>query len=386
MPPGRQPAAFALETLLDELAEALGLDPIELRLRNAVVEGDLAISGTPYPTIGAVEVLERIREHPLWAVRHELPENEGVGMAAGYWPGGNEPAAAVCRVNKDGTMTVVTSAVDMSGVSTGFAAIAAAAFGLDPAQVQVVVADTATGPYAGASGGSKITYTVGTAVLRAAEAAREKLLAAASEELEIAPDDLEVVDGVVRAIGAPDRSITVAEIASKALRFGGRYEPIEGHGGSAQTSGAPSVAAHLAHIRVDPETGEVTLLRHVVAQDVGRALNPALVEGQMRGGVAQGVGWALFEELAHDEEGRLVTTSFLDYAIPSAERVPEIETLIVEVPAPDGPFGAKGIGEAPVVGAPAAIVNAVAAATGVRMRELPMTAPRVWAALHERSR
>jgi CO/xanthine dehydrogenase Mo-binding subunit len=384
--PGAPPAAFALETLLDELAEALGLDPIELRLRNAVVEGDLAISGTPYPTIGAVEVLERIREHPLWAVRHELPENEGVGMAAGYWPGGNEPAAAVCRVNKDGTMTVVTSAVDMSGVSTGFAAIAAAAFGLDPAQVQVVVADTATGPYAGASGGSKITYTVGTAVLRAAEAAREKLLAAASEELEIAPDDLEVVDGVVRAIGAPDRSITVAEIASKALRFGGRYEPIEGHGGSAQTSGAPSVAAHLAHIRVDPETGEVTLLRHVVAQDVGRALNPALVEGQMRGGVAQGVGWALFEELAHDEEGRLVTTSFLDYAIPSAERVPEIETLIVEVPAPDGPFGAKGIGEAPVVGAPAAIVNAVAAATGVRMRELPMTAPRVWAALHERSR
>jgi CO/xanthine dehydrogenase Mo-binding subunit len=384
--PGAPPAAFALETLLDELAEALGLDPIELRLRNAVVEGDLAISGTPYPTIGAVEVLERIREHPLWTVRHELPENEGVGMAAGYWPGGNEPAAAVCRVNKDGTMTVVTSAVDMSGVSTGFAAIAAAAFGLDPAQVQVVVADTATGPYAGASGGSKITYTVGTAVLRAAEAAREKLLAAASEELEIAPDDLEVVDGVVRAIGAPDRSITVAEIASKALRFGGRYEPIEGHGGSAQTSGAPSVAAHLAHIRVDPETGEVTLLRHVVAQDVGRALNPALVEGQMRGGVAQGVGWALFEELAHDEEGRLVTTSFLDYAIPSAERVPEIETLIVEVPAPDGPFGAKGIGEAPVVGAPAAIVNAVAAATGVRMRELPMTAPRVWAALHERSR
>jgi CO/xanthine dehydrogenase Mo-binding subunit len=217
--------------------------------------------------------------------------------------------------------------------------------------------------------------------MRAAESARQKVLAAASQELEIAPDDLEVVDGVVRAVGALDRSITVEEIAKKALRFGGQYEPVEGHGGSAQKSGAPSVAAHLSHVRVDRETGEVHVLRHVIAQDVGRALNPALVEGQMRGGATQGIGWALFESLDHDEDGRLLTSSFLDYALPTAERVPEIETLIVEVPAPDGPFGAKGIGEAPVVGAPAAVANAVAAATGARFRELPMTAPRVWEAL-----
>ena len=379
--PGAPTAAFALESLLDELALELDLDPIEMRLRNAVVEGDTAMSGNPFPTIGAVEVLERLQEHPLWAERDSLPDDEAVGMAAGYWPGGNEPAAAVCRVDADGTMTVVTSAVDMSGVSSGFAVIAAAAFGLSPDDVRVVTADTAAGPYAGASGGSKVTYTVGTAVLRAAESAREKLLAAASQELEIAPDDLEVVEGVVQARGAPDRSVTVEEIAKKALRFGGRYEPIEGHGGSAQTSGAPSVAAHLCHVRVDHETGEVTLLRHVIAQDVGRALNPALVEGQMRGGVVQGMGWALFEELDHDEDGRLLTGSFMDYAIPRAERVPEIDTLIVEVPAPDGPFGAKGIGEAPVVGAPAAVANAVSRAAGVRLYELPMTPPRVWQAL-----
>jgi CO/xanthine dehydrogenase Mo-binding subunit len=379
--PGAPTAAFALESLLDELAQKLGLDPIEMRLKNAVVEGDVGITGTPYPTIGVVDVLERIREHPLWAARDSLPEGEGIGMAAGHWPGGNEPAAAVCRVDTDGTMTVVTSAADMSGVNTGFAVIAAAAFGLSPDKVRVVTADTSSGPYAGASGGSKVTYTVGTAVLRAAESAREKVLSAASQELEIAPDDLEVIDGVVRAVGAPDRSITVEELAKKALRFGGRYEPIEGHGGSAQTRGAPSVAAHLSHVRVDRETGEVELLRHVIAQDVGRALNPALVEGQMRGGATQGMGWALFEQLDHDEDGRLLTGSFLDYAIPTAERVPEIETLIVEVPAPDGPFGAKGIGEAPVVGAPAAIANAVAAAAGTRLYELPMTPPRVWAAL-----
>jgi CO/xanthine dehydrogenase Mo-binding subunit len=380
--PGAPTAAFALESLLDELAAKLGLDPIEMRVKNAVVEGDIGVSGNPYPTIGAVEVLERIREHPLWATRDSLPDGEAVGMAAGIWPGGNEPAAAVCRVDTDGTLTVVTSAADMSGVNSGFAVIAAAAFGLSPDKVRVVTADTTSAPYAGASGGSKITYTVGTAVLRAAEAARQKALAAASQELEIAPDDLEIVDGVVQAVGAPDRSITVEELAQKALRFGGRYEPIEGHGGSAQTSGAPSVAAHLSHVRVDRETGEVTLLRHVIAQDVGRALNPALVEGQMRGGATQGIGWALFEQLEHDEDGRLLTGSFLDYAIPTAERVPEIDTLIVEVPAPDGPFGAKGIGEAPVVGAPAAVANAVARAAGTRLYELPMTPPRVWRALH----
>ena len=280
-------------------------------------------------------------------------------------------------------MTIVTSAVDMSGVNTGFAAIAAETFGLAPEQMRVVTADTASGPYAGASGGSKVTYTVGTAVLRAAEAARDALLAAASEELEIAPADLEVVDGVVRAVGAPDRSITVEEIAKRTLRFGGRHKPIEGHGGSAQTMGAPAAAAHLAHVRVDRETGEIELLGYAVAQDVGRALNPALVDGQLRGGAVQAMGWALFEELAHDEAGRLLTGSFLDYALPTAERVPDIDTLVVEVPAPDGPFGAKGIGEAPVVPGPAAIANAVAAAVGIRMRELPMTPPRVWKALGE---
>jgi CO/xanthine dehydrogenase Mo-binding subunit len=269
----------------------------------------------------------------------------------------------------------------MSGVNSGFAVIAAEAFGLSPDRIRVVTADTSSGPYSGASGGSKVTYTVGAAVLRAAEAARVKLLAAASQELEIAPDDLEVVDGVVRAVGAPDRSITVEELAQMALRFGGRYEPIEGHGGSAQTRGAPSVAAHLSHVRVDRETGEVELLGHVIAQDVGRALNPALVEGQMRGGATQGIGWALYEQLEHDEDGRLLTGSFLDYAIPRAETVPEIDTLIVEVPAPDGPYGAKGIGEAPVVAAPAAVANAVAAALGTRLYELPMTPRRVWEAL-----
>jgi len=218
-------------------------------------------------------------------------------------------------------------------------------------------------------------------VQRAAADARERMLRIAAEELETGPEDLEIVDGHVQVVGAPNRSVSITDVAQKSLSWGSRYEPIEAHGGAAQTSLAPSSAAHLSHVRVDRETGVVTVLRHVIAQDVGRALNPALVEGQMRGGTAQGLGWALYEELVHDDDGRLMTSSFLDYAVPQAEFLPEIEALVVEVPAPDGPFGAKGIGEAPVVAVPAAVANAIARATGVRLRELPMTPPRVWAAL-----
>jgi CO/xanthine dehydrogenase Mo-binding subunit len=379
--PGAPPAAFALESLVDELAGALGLDPIDLRLRNVVQEGDAGVTGRPFPVMGARECLERIREHPAWRERERLPQDEGVGVALGYWPGGNEPASSVCRLDSDGGLTVITGAVDMTGTETGFATIAAAAFGLPLERVRVVAADTSAAVYSGASGGSKVTYTVGRAVQRAAEAARERLLRIAAEELEIAPDDLEVVDGMVRARGAPDKAISVEDIAGKTLRFGSRYEPVEGHGSTAQTSLAPSAAAHLAHVRVDRDTGVVEVLRFAIAQDVGRALNPALVEGQMKGGVAQALGWALYEELVHDEQGQLVTGTFLDYAVPNAERVPDIDALIVEVPAPDGPFGAKGIGEAPVIAGPAAVANAVHAAAGVRLRELPMTPPRVWAAL-----
>jgi CO/xanthine dehydrogenase Mo-binding subunit len=166
------------------------------------------------------------------------------------------------------------------------------------------------------------------------------------------------------------------------LTFGSPHEPIEGYGGIAQVNRAPGAAAHLSHVRVDRETGAVQPLAHVIAQDVGRALNPALVEGQMQGGTAQGLGWALMEELAYDEDGQLRSGSFAEYTLPSFDQVPPIETLIVEVPAPDGPFGAKGVGEPPVVAVPPAVANAIHAATGARLRELPMTPIRVWAALN----
>ena len=270
----------------------------------------------------------------------------------------------------------------MSGTETGFQAIAAAAFGLPAERVRITAADTSAASFSGLSGGSKITYTVGRAVERAAREARERLLDVAGTELEIAPEDLEIVDGAVRPAGSPALGLDIEELAARVLAFGSPHAPVEGHAGIAQTSRAPSAAAHLAHVRVDPETGAVVPLAHVVVQDVGRAINPALVEGQMVGGVTQGLGWALHEALVHDEEGQLQTASMVDYAIPSVDLVPPIEALVVEVPAPDGPFGAKGIGEAPVVAVPGAVAAAIAAATGgLRLRELPMTPERVWTAL-----
>jgi CO/xanthine dehydrogenase Mo-binding subunit len=380
--PAAPPAAFAVESLVDELAERLELDPLELRLRNVAGEGDRAVSGDAFPVFGARDCLERVSTHPLWARRGELLPGEGIGMAIGWWPGGYEPASAVCRLDADGRLTVITGAADMSGVETGFASIAAAAFGVDLSRVRVVNADTGSAPYAPISGGSKITYTVGRAVEKAAAQAREQLLAVAAEELEIAPDDLEIVDGSIQPHGVPGRALPIDELAGRILQFGSPYAPVEGHGRVSQPR-APQAAAHVCHVRVDRVTGAVTVLEHLVAQDVGRALNPALVEGQMRGGAAQGLGWALLEELAYDAHGQLTTGSFVDYALPTAAGMPWISTEIVEVPAPEGPFGAKGVGEAPVVGVAGAVANAVAAATGgVRMRRLPMTPERIWRSLN----
>jgi CO/xanthine dehydrogenase Mo-binding subunit len=379
--PAAPPATFAVDSLVDELAARLGRDPLQFRLDNVSVEGDMSAAGQPFPIFGARDCLERLAAHPLWAQRAQLPDGEGIGVSIGWWPGGYEPAAAACRLDADGHLTVITGAADMSGVESGFATIAADAFGIDPSSIRVVRADTSSAPYAGTSGGSKVTYTVGRAVERAAIQARERLLEVAATELEISPEDLEIVDGTVQPRGVPARAMKIAELAGKILTFGSPHAPVEGHGRVSQPQ-APQSAAHMSHVRVDPETGAVKVLGHVIAQDVGRALNPALVQGQMQGGTAQGLGWALIEEIAHDDHGQLSTGTFVDYSLPTAGFTPPIDTEIVEVPVPEGPYGAKGVGEAPVVGVPAAVANAIAAATGgVRMRQLPMTPERIWRAI-----
>jgi CO/xanthine dehydrogenase Mo-binding subunit len=373
---------FALESLIDELATRLGIDPVELRRRNLVDEGDPRTGAGRWPRFGLRKCLDELGRHPLWQRRDALPPNEGVGIAGGVWRNSAQPAAATCRLEPDGTLTVATGVVDLAGSLTILGAVAAEAFGVPFASVRVVVPSTDSAPPTPGTNATAITYGVGPAVRAAAEAARDQLLAIAADDLEIDPRDLEIVDGVIRPRDGSSEGVTVAALARELDNaWGSPRPPVEGHGATAHTQLAPTATAHLAHVRVDPETGAVELLGYVAVQDVGRALNPALVEGQMAGGAVQGIGRALHEALVHDEAGQLVTGTLLDYALPRATMVPPIETHWLEIPAPEGPFGARGMAEAPVLPAPAAIANAIAAATGTRVRELPMTAQRVWRAI-----
>jgi CO/xanthine dehydrogenase Mo-binding subunit len=381
--PGGPQASFAIETLIDELADRIGMDSLELRRTNLVAPGHPMADDEPWASTGVAEIVDRLAAHPLWTGRASLPPNEGVGVGIGIWTGAKDSSSAVCRMEPDGTVTVVTGVVDMSGTTAGLATIAAESMGVPYEQVAVSFAGTASAPRTPTSGGSVITYGVGRAIIKASQDLRRRILDLASDELEIEPTDLEIVDGVVRPRGAPDRGIRLADLAERHGGLGRNGEPLEGHGPVGVPALAPSTSGHLVHVRVDPDTGVVEVLGYVVAQDVGRAINPALVEGQMRGGATQALGWAFLEEMTFDEGGQLLTGTFLDYAVPRARFVPTIKTLIVESPAPDGPFGARGVGEASVCGGAAAAANAIAAAVGARMTRLPMTPPRILGTIQE---
>jgi CO/xanthine dehydrogenase Mo-binding subunit len=383
--PGAVQGSYALESLMDDLAAELGLDPIELRLKNCADEGTKLPNGAAWPRIGLRTLLETLREHPLWQQRASNGSNgalEGVGVAVGGWLGGIQPASAVCRLENDGTLNIVVGSVDISGSNTGLAIMAAESLGLPLARIRIVNADTESAPFSGMSGGSKITLTTGAAVAKAGAEARQQILAIAADRLEASIDDLELADGQVQVRGVPERSITLTRIAQESTAFGGKYEPVFGRGSSAINQRAPGFAAHLARVRVDPDTGQVEVLDYVAAQDVGKAINPAGIEDQIMGGVLQGLGWALYEQMVYDDEGQLLTASLLDYTLPGSHQSPlQIEPLIVEVPSQSGPHGLRGVGEPPVIPVAPAIANAIRAATGHRLSDLPMTAERIATAL-----
>ncbi len=376
-------AAFVVETVLDQLAQELGLDPLEMRLLNASESGQPMASGMPWAGMGQRQVLEALQAHPSWQNREQArAEGRGVGIALGAWPGGTEPAAAACALQGDGTLKVHISSADITGTNTSLALIAAEAFGVEPERVTIATGDTSSGPFAGSSGGSKILYTVGPPVIQAAREARQQTLELAAATFEAAPEDLEIVDGEVRVKGSPDKAIPLKKIAQRTMRFGSRQAPVFGHGRHAQTGQAPGFCAQLAEVAVDRETGRVKVEKVVVVQDCGRAINPPAVEGQMMGGAMQGIGWALYEEMAYSDDGQLLTATLNDYALPHFVHGPtELETVLVEVPSDSGPFGARGVGEPPVIPTAAAVANAIADACGARLTELPMTPPRVLAAL-----
>ncbi|WP_338180645.1 xanthine dehydrogenase family protein molybdopterin-binding subunit [Candidatus Dormiibacter inghamiae] len=368
--PGAPQAYFALESAMDELAQRLGQDPIELRLRNASREGDPRPDGATWPRIGLVECLEAAIRHPVYTA--PTAEDEGIGLAVGGWGGGLEPAAAGCRVEPDGSLNLQLGSSDISGTDTTLAMIAAETFGVGLDRVHVHTGDTAVAPYAGVAGGSKIVFTVGPAVQQAAAEARRQVLEIASEELEAEVDDLEISDGEVHVRGVPARSVAIGHLAGLSMQFGGRYEPVQGRGRTAITRQSPMFTVHLARVRVDRETGEWRLTGYAAIQDVGHALNPAEVVGQVHGGSLQSVGRALGEELRWDAQGQLMTASLIDYGLPSIDQAPSTAVELVQVPSPIGPYGAKGVGEPPAVPGPAAVANAIRAACGVRPSRVPV--------------
>jgi CO/xanthine dehydrogenase Mo-binding subunit len=292
------------------------------------------------------------------------------------------PASSVCRVDEDGTVRIHVGSVDISGVNSSFALIAAEVLGVPPDRIEIIQGDTETGPFAGPSGGSQITYSVAGAVANAAQEAKKQLLTLAADHFEAAVDDLELKDGQVQVKGVPERKISIGELAQKAQSKAGGPGPIVGQGNSAVEINAPGFVAHLVKVKVDPSTGRVTPTQYVAVQDVGFALNPLMVEGQIHGGVVQGIGWGLHEAMVYDEDGQLLTASLMDYDVPKAYRVPGIETILVHNPSPTGPFGARGIGEPPITAGAAAIANAIKDATGVRVTELPIREETLWRALH----
>jgi len=382
--PGGLQATFALESQIDELARQLGLDPLEVRLRNAVEAGDPMADGRRYPSIGLKTCLERLAEHSLWKQRAREP-GVGYGIAIAGWLGTIMPASATCAMDGDGTLTVTVASSDMTGTNTAMALIAAEVFNVGASKIRVVTTDTGGGIFAGPSAGSMVTRTVGAAVLAAATAARTQLLDIAASMLEADPQDLVLDGGSVAVRGAPGKRLTCQEIATRTMSYGSPYPPISAEGTVALRDIAPCFIAELARVQVDLETGSIRLLNWLVVQDVGRALNPLLIEGQIHGGVSQSQGFALGEQLAYNENGQLLSGTFMDYALPKAGNVPSIAVELAEVPADGSPFGARGVGEPSIIPGAAAIANAVRDACGVRMTALPITPQAIWTSLAEKS-
>jgi CO/xanthine dehydrogenase Mo-binding subunit len=379
--PGAPNSTFGTESCMDELARELQIDPMRLREINAAKDGTKAAHGPTWNNIGFSNTLEAARASGH--LDKPLGPNQGRGIATGFWFNiGGESSAAV-HINEDGTATVVEGNPDIGGTRASMAMMAAEVLGIPYDKVRPIVADTASIGFSFLTGGSRVTFATGMAVTQAAEKVVVELKKRAAAIWDISPEAVDWKDGKAYPAGPNAGSfepLSLQEIALKSGRTGG---PISAEVSiNAQGAGA-GWATHICDVEVDRETGHVKILRYTAVQDVGRAIHPSYVEGQIQGGVTQGVGWALNEEYVYDKDGRLENPGFLDYRIPVASDLPMIDAVIVEVPNPRHPFGAKGVGEVPIVPPMAAVANAVFDATGIRMRDLPISPPKLRAAIDE---
>lgn len=377
--PGAPMGAFAVESLIDELCHGLGLDPLEVRLKNAVREGDKASYGPVFGNIGLVETLEATKAHPNLAV--PLGPNQGRGMATGYWFNHNGETSVSMAISEDGTAQVSVGTPDIGGSRASIGMMVAETLGIAYDDVRVNVVETGALGENEPTHGSRATFASGKAAVEASRAAIGEMCRRAAAEWGIDAEAVEWRDGA--ACPAGDNAgkfppMTIKEIAKKMGSTGG---PISGHHESVPAGVGASFGTHVVDVEVDPETGKTEILRYLVVQDAGRAIHPSYVEGQYQGGAAQGIGWALNEEYIYGADGRLQNTGLLDYRMPVASDLPKIDTVIVEVPNPGHPFGVRGVGETGITPPLPAIANAIAAATGTRLYSLPMNPPKVLAAL-----
>ncbi len=374
--PGAPMAAFAAESLIDELAEQLDIDPLELRLRNAVTEGVRAVYGPKYRKIGLVETLEAARDHPHYTA--PLGPGQGRGVATGYWFNYGGETTATVSINLEGTAVVMSGCPDIGGSRASLAMMAAEELGIDVYRIEPVVADTHSIGYNDLTGGSRVTFAVGIAVVQAARHLIDDMCSRAARLWDVSREEVEWVDGRAQSVTGAFPPLTLEELAAGSARTGG---PLSATKTVNPRGVGVAFSTQICDVEVDPDTGRVTVLRYTVTQDAGRAIHPDYVEGQMQGGAVQGIGWALNEEYIFDQQGVMENPGFLDYRMPVASDLPMIDTVIVEVPNPDHPYGVRGVGEVGIVPPLAAVANAVYAATGKRIRELPISPVRMLEAL-----
>ena len=377
--PGAPLGSFAAETIIDEFCEQLGMDVIDFRILNAAKEGTRRASGTINPIIGAIETAQAAKDHSHYAESLE-GKWRGRGVASGFWINGAGPACATANLNYDGTVNLIIGSMDIGGTRPAAAQQFAEVLGIPVEDVNPQVGDTDTIGYTSMTGGSGAAFKTGWASYEAAQDVKRQMIDRAALLWDTSADEIELEDGVFRHKSDPELSVGFAELAGRAPETGG---PVVGSANMDPSGAGSTFATHVVDIEVDPETGKIEILRYTAAQDTGTSIHPSYVEGQIQGGVVQGIGWALNEEYYMSDDGQMMNTSLLDYRMPTSLDLPMIDTVVVEVPNPNHPYGVRGVGEVPIVPPLAALSNAIYDATGVRMRELPMNPAAVAKAISE---
>ena len=379
--PGAPISAFAVESVMDEMARKLNIDPIEFRLKNAAKEGTKSSYGPTFGKIGLGATLEAAKAHPHW--KAPLKPGQGRGMACGFWFNFGGQTCVSLNINVDGTCTLAVGTPDIGGSRASMSLMAAEELGIPYDSVRTIVADTSSLGYNDVTDGSRVTFASGMATILAARDAIKKLCGRAAQIWGIPEDAVVWENGYAKPSGANAGSFEPLSLADIAKTSGNTGGPIAGHTEFNAEGAGVSFATHLVDAEVDKETGRTTITRYTVVQDAGKAVHPSYVEGQFQGGAVQGIGWALNEEYIYGKDGRLQNAGFLDYRIPVASDLPMIDTKIVEVPNEGHPYGVRGVGETSIVPPLAAVSNAVSAAAGVRLTHLPMSPPRILKAIDE---